>query len=280
VKYGLCNFPTDYGMHPAELAHAAQERGFESLFFCEHTHIPVSRRTPYPPGGPLPRMYSHSYDLFVALTAAATATTELTVGSGVCLVAQRDPIITAKEVASLDRLSGGRFLFGVGAGWNREEMAHHGTDPRTRMRSLGERVRAMRTIWTQDEAEFHGEFVDFDPIWSWPKPVQQPGPPVLVGGMGATVEDRIIGWGDGWLAQAVTSANITDFGQRTAALRRRAAAAGRPPVPVTLFNATADADAVREYARAGIDRCLFLLPDAAADVVTAKLDQLRTLLPV
>jgi probable F420-dependent oxidoreductase len=264
-------------MHPAEVAQAAQERGFESLFFCEHTHIPVSRRTPYPPGGQLPKMYSHSYDLFVALTAAATATTELTVGSGVCLVVQRDPIITAKEVASLDRLSGGRFLFGVGAGWNREEMAHHGTDPRTRMRLLGERVRAMRTIWTRDEAEFHGEFVDFEPIWSWPKPVRQPGPPVLVGGMGAGVEDRILAWGDGWLAQAVTSDNVADFARRTAALRRRAEAAGRPPVPVTLFNAVADVDAVREYARAGIDRCLFLLPDAPAGVVTAELDQLRTL---
>ncbi|HEX3649674.1 MAG TPA: LLM class F420-dependent oxidoreductase, partial [Pseudonocardiaceae bacterium] len=229
MRYGLCYFPTDYGMHPAEVAQAAQERGFESLFFCEHTHIPVSRRTPYPPGGQLPKMYSHSYDLFVALTAAATATTELTVGSGVCLVVQRDPIITAKEVASLDRLSGGRFLFGVGAGWNREEMAHHGTDPRTRMRLLGERVRAMRTIWTRDEAEFHGEFVDFEPIWSWPKPVRQPGPPVLVGGMGAGVEDRILAWGDGWLAQAVTSDNVADFARRTAALRRRAEAAGRPP---------------------------------------------------
>ncbi|MEU7784941.1 LLM class F420-dependent oxidoreductase [Amycolatopsis sp. NPDC049159] len=269
MKIGLCAFPTDYGIAPGALAVAAEERGFESLFFCDHTHIPVSRRTPYPPGGELPRMYLRSLDLFGALTAAAAVTATLRVGSGVCLVVQRDPIVTAKQVATLDLLSGGRFLFGVGAGWNREEMAHHGTDPRTRMRLLGERVRAMRAIWTEDEAEFHGEFVDFDPLWSWPKPRRVP--PVLVGGMGPGVEDRILAWGDGWLAQNVTADTIDAFAARLGRLRERA------PVPVTLFNASADPALLARYAELGLERVLLLVPDAGADVVLPHLDHLAPL---
>ncbi|MGX7825820.1 LLM class F420-dependent oxidoreductase [Actinokineospora sp. 24-640] len=272
MKLGLCYFPTDYGMGPGDVAEAAEERGFESLFFCEHTHIPVSRRTPFPRGGDLPEMYRRSHDLFVALTAAAMATSTLRVGSGVCLLVQRDPITTAKAVASLDRLSGGRLDFGVGAGWNREEMANHGTDPTTRMRLLGERVRAMRQIWAHDEAEFHGEFVDFDPIWSWPKPTRPAGPPVLVGGMGPTVESRVLAWGDGWLAQSVDRPTLPAFTTRVADLQRRAADAGRPPVPVTLF--AANPELVPQYAEAGVDRCLFLLPDADAATVTAAMDRL------
>src|SRR5574338_420779 len=174
MQFGLCYFPTDYGMGPGEVAAAAEERGFESLLFCEHTHIPVSRDSPYPGGGELPRAYWHTYDPFVACTAAAVVTRRLKIGTGVCLVVERDPITTAKEVASVDHLSGGRFLFGVGAGWNREEMANHGTDPRVRMNILRERIESMRQIWTSEEAEYHGKFVDFDPIGSYPKPVQSP----------------------------------------------------------------------------------------------------------
>lgn len=273
MEFGVAYFPTDYGMPPAQLAVAAEERGFESLLFCEHTHIPVSRKTPYPGGGELPRMYIHTYDPFVACTAAAAATQRLKVGTGVCLVVERDPIITAKEVASVDRLSGGRFLFGVGAGWNREEMQHHGTDPRVRMAVLAERVEAIRAIWTCDAAEYHGEHVDFDPIWSYPKPVQ-PHLPVLVGGMGPTVEDRIMAFGDAWLAMGVTEDNLEEFTTRVATLQQRAADAGRDRVPVSLFGASAKPGMAERYAAAGVDRCLYLMPDADGAEVTGKLDEL------
>ena len=182
LKFGLAIFPTEYSIEPTEIARLAEERDFESLFFPEHTHIPVSRDTPYPGGGELPREYSHIHDPFVALSMAAAATQRLLVGTGLCLIVERDPIVTAKEVASLDRLSGGRFLFGIGAGWNEEEMANHGTDPRRRFTLMRERVEAMKAIWSAEEAEYHGEHVDFDPIWCWPKPIQQPHPPILVGG--------------------------------------------------------------------------------------------------
>lgn len=273
MQFGLCYFPTDYGMRPDELAAASEERGFESLLFCEHTHIPTSRKSPYPGGGELPKMYVHTYDPFVACTAAAAATSRLKIGTGVCLVVERDPITTAKEVASVDRLSAGRFLFGVGAGWNREEMANHGTDPRVRMSVMRERVEAMRQIWTNDEAEYHGEFVNFDPIWSYPKPVQSP-LPVLVGGMGPTVEDRIISFGDGWLAQNVTRDNVDEFAERAARLQQRAADAGRGPIPISLFAASSDEGMAEKYASAGIERCLFLLPDGDDSRVTGELDKL------
>jgi probable F420-dependent oxidoreductase len=273
MEFGACYFPTDYGMPPAQLAAAAEERGFESLLFCEHTHIPVSRKTPYPGGGELPRMYIHTYDPFVACTAAAAATRRLKIGTGVALVVERDPIITAKEVASVDRLSGGRFLFGVGAGWNREEMENHGTDPRVRMSVLRERIEAMRRIWTDEAAEYHGEYVDFDPIWSYPKPVQSP-PPVLVGGMGPTVEDRVIAFGDAWLAMGVTEDNLDEFADRVTGLQRRAADAGRDRIPVSLFGASSRPGITERYAAAGVDRCLYLVPDADGAAVTDKLDRL------
>lgn len=191
-------FAAQNALLPAAAAVAVEERGFESLFYPEHTHIPVdSRRADNRPT----RDYADTYDPFVALAAAAAVTTTLRLGTAVCLVAQRDPITTAKMVASLDQLSAGRFLFGVGAGWNRTEMINHGTDPRTRMSLFAERVQAMRAIWTDDEAEYHGEFVDFAPIWSWPKPVQRPHPPILVGGNGPRTEDRVLDFGDGWFPQ-------------------------------------------------------------------------------
>jgi probable F420-dependent oxidoreductase len=277
MKFGLCYFPTQYGMSPGELAAAAEERGFESLLFCEHTHIPASRQTPYPLGGDLPRMYWHTYDPFVACTAAAAATSTLKIGTGICLIVQRDPIITAKEVASVDQFSGGRFLFGVGAGWNREEMANHGTDPRTRIALMGERIGAMRQIWTQDEAEYHGRYVNFDPIWAYPKPVQSP-MPVLVGGMGPTVEDRVLAYGDGWLAECVTPDQLDEFGDRVAKLQNRAAELGRSPVPVSMFDASAEPGVPQRYAAAGVDRCLFQLPDGDDLVVTKELDHLAALI--
>ncbi|MFF3372609.1 LLM class F420-dependent oxidoreductase [Streptomyces sp. NPDC002680] len=273
MKFGLCYFPTDYGMGPAEVAAAAEERGFESLFFCEHTHIPASRRTPYPLGGELPKEYLHTYDPFVACTAAAAATRGLKIGTGICLVVQRDPITTAKEVASVDRLSGGRFLFGVGAGWNREEMANHGTDPRTRMALMTERLAAMRQIWTTDDAEYHGRFVDFDPIWSYPKPLQSP-LPVLVGGMGPTVEDRILSVGDGWLAESVPLEELDEFADRVARLQQRAAEAGRGRIPVTMFDAPSEAGMAERYEAAGVDRFLFQLPNGDAPEAAKDLDRL------
>src|SRR5438046_86881 len=186
-------------MPPGSLARLVEERGQSALFFAEHTHIPASRETPYGDDGKeLPRRYWHTYDLFVALTAAAAATSRLRIGSGICLVVERDPIITAKEVASLDQLSGGRFEFGVGAGWNREEMRNHGPDPRVRMAVLRERIEAMQAIWAQEEASYHGKYVDFERIWSFPKPAQHPHPPILVGGMGPGVLDRVLAFGDAW----------------------------------------------------------------------------------
>src|SRR3954451_11502997 len=189
LQFGLAMFPADYAIQPVELGRLAEERGFESLWFPEHTHIPVSRETPYPAGGDLPPEYWHTHDPFVALAAVAATTERLRVGPGICLIVERDPITTAKEVASLDRISNGRFLFGIGAGWNREEMANHGTDPDRRFGLMRERVEAMKAIWTQGEASYHGEQVRFDRIWSWPKPAQHPHPPVLIGGNGPRVLD-------------------------------------------------------------------------------------------
>jgi probable F420-dependent oxidoreductase len=189
---GIGFFATHDAIGPAQLARLVEDHGHAALYFPEHSHIPASRASPYPGGGDLPRKYAHTYDLFVALTAAATATSKLRIGSGICLVVERDPIHTAKEVASVDHLSGGRFEFGVGAGWNREEMANHGTDARVRMKIMRERVEAMKAIWTSDEASYAGEHVAFERIWSWPKPAQWPHPPVLVGGNGPTVLDRVV----------------------------------------------------------------------------------------
>jgi probable F420-dependent oxidoreductase len=194
VKLGLAMFATADAIPPAELGVLAEEHGFESLFLPEHTHIPASRRSPYPGGGELPSEYWSAFDPFVALATVAQATERLRVGTGICLVVERDPIVTAKEVASLDRLSGGRVLFGVGAGWNREEMESHGTDPATRFGLMLERVEAMKALWTEREAEYHGRHVDFEPMWSWPKPLQEPHPPVLVGGNGPRVLDRVLAY--------------------------------------------------------------------------------------
>jgi probable F420-dependent oxidoreductase len=265
---GIAIFSTADAIDPGAAARLAEERGHGAIFFPEHTHIPASRQTPRPGGGELPRRYSHTYDLFVAMTAAATATTRLRIGSGVCLVIERDAIITAKEVASVDRLSGGRVDFGVGAGWNREEMANHGTDPRRRMSVLRERVEAMKAIWTEDEASYEGTHVAFERIWSWPKPAQKPHPPVLVGGNGPTVLDRVLAFGDVWMPNHARGGIL----ERIPELRARAADAGRD-IPVHVVGVPADARALEGYAEAGVTRGIFWVPSAARSVVERALDR-------
>jgi probable F420-dependent oxidoreductase len=252
--------------HPGELGRAVEERGFESLFYPEHTHIPV--RSKRADGTPT-LSYARTHDPFVALAAAAAVTSRIMLGTGVCLVPQRDPFTTAKAVATLDDLSGGRVLFGVGAGWNREEMADHGTDPRTRMALMAERVKAMRAIWTEDEAEFHGRFVDFEPVWAWPKPAHRPHPPVLVGGNGPGSEDRVLDFGDEWMPQCGPLETVEELRDRIARLRDRA---GRR-VPVTLFGVPDRRDLLEQFADAGVDRCLLLIQGDDESDVHAALDE-------
>jgi probable F420-dependent oxidoreductase len=268
-------FATDTSVAPDEYARMVQERGFESLFYPEHTHIPSARTTPYPAGGELPEEYWHTYDPFVALTAAAGATDTLRLATGICLVIERDPIITAKEVASLDRVSGGRLLFGVGAGWNVEEMANHGTDASRRFGILRERVEAMKAIWTEDEATYRGEHVNFEAIWSWPKPLQSPHPPILVGGNGPKVLDRVLAYGDEWMPNAVGGEEL--LAQRMAELRERAQRAGRAEPGVTLYAAPAQADAAERYSRAGVGRYVFYAPSAPRDRAEQRLDRLAAI---
>ncbi len=271
MKFGIVMFPTDYSIGSAQLARAVEERGFESLFFPEHTHIPTSRRTPWPGGAELPRDYSHTLDPFVAAGAAAAVTTSLRIGTGVCLVIERDPITLAKEVASIDFLSGGRFLFGIGAGWNEEEMENHGTDPAQRWKLLRERVLAMKAIWTEDEAEFHGRFVNFDPIWSWPKPVQKPHPPIVVGGDGPHALQRVLEYGDEWMP--IPGRGEIPLPERIAELNRFAREAGRGPIPVSIYGTLPQPDVIQGYAEAGVERCIFWLPSTPAEEALPFLDR-------
>jgi probable F420-dependent oxidoreductase len=275
VEHGVLIFLTDYGIDGPTLARATEERGFDALFLTEHTHIPASRESPWSGGPELPRRYWHTYDPFVALATMAMVTQRIALGTAVSLVLQHHPIGLAKTVASLDRLTGGRFELGVGPGWNREEMANHGVDPRTRTRRMLEHVAAMREIWTTDEAEFHGEFVDFGPIWSWPKPVRTP--PVLIGGEGPTVLDRVLSHGDGWMPRHFALDEADAFAGRVAELRGRAADAGRGHLTVTVFGAAPDPRVLESYADAGVDRVLYDLPDAGEDEVLRTLDDLAAL---
>jgi probable F420-dependent oxidoreductase len=256
MQFGIGYFPTHDALSPGGVARLVEEHGHDSLFFAEHTHIPASRETPWPGGGELPRKYSQTYDLFVALTAAAQATSRLRVGSGICLVVERDPIVTAKEVASIDHLSGGRFEFGVGAGWNREEMRHHGTDPRTRMRLMHERIEAMKAIWTQEEATYQGDFVSFERIWSWPKPAQRPHPPVLVGGDGPTVLDRVLAFGDAWFPNYARRSD--DLLERWEELRERA----ERPIDLIVMGVPARAEVLEQLQQAGCRRVVRWIPSA------------------
>lgn len=264
MKFGAMMFPTDYAIPVTDLGRACEDMGFESLFFPEHTHIPSSRVTPWPGGAPLPKEYSHTLDPFVAMAAVAAVTKTLMVGTGICLVIERDPITLAKEVASIDHLSGGRLLFGIGGGWNIEEMANHGTDPHTRWGLLRESIEAMKQIWTQDEATYHGKHVNFDAIWSWPKPVQKPHPPVMIGGDGARTLERVVKYGDEWMP---IGARAADLGGRIAELQAMAKAAGRAPIPVSVFGTPPRADVIEQYAAAGVSRCIFGLPPADGETV-------------
>jgi probable F420-dependent oxidoreductase len=271
VKFGIVMFPTDYAIDPVTLGRAVEERGFDTLFFPEHTHIPASRRTPWPGGANLPREYSHTYDVFVALTAVAATTEKLLLGTGICLVVERDPITLAKEVASLDFISNGRLLFGVGGGWNREEMENHGTDPRTRFPLMRERILAMKEIWTQDGAEYHGKYVNFDPIWSWPKPVQKPHPPIYVGGDGPGTFQRVIEYGDAWMP--IPTRSETPLAERVGRLNEMAEEAGRGRIPVTVYGAVAREEVIAHYADIGIDRCTFWLPPVPESEAIPQLDR-------
>lgn len=267
---GVLMFATHDAIHPAPLARAVEERGLGSLFFPEHTHIPASRRTPFPGGGELPRDYSHCLDLFVALSAAAAVTSRIRIGTGICLVAQRDPIVLAKEIASLDVLSGGRVVLGIGGGWNVEEMENHGVAFARRWAIVREKVLAMKAIWTQDEASFAGEHVRFERIWSWPKPVQPGGPPILLGADSKYAAARIADYCDGWLPLA--NGNLETG---LAVLREAWDKAGRDPATLQLsaFGVPAKADTARRLRDLGFTRLLFGLPAATADRVLPVLDR-------
>ena len=279
MDYGVYMFPTDYAIRPDELAREVEARGFESIWFPEHTHIPASRRSPWPGGGDLPREYWHCYDPFVALTAAAAATTTLKLGTGICLVIERDPIVMAKEVASVDQISNGRFMFGIGGGWNAEEMENHGTNFRRRWRILRENIMAMKTIWTEDEPEFHGDFVDFDPIWSYPKPAQTPHPPIFMGGDGPRTFDRVVELADGWMPIGGRVNSGPTLGEKAALLRTRLEDAGRDPdeVPITIFGVSPDADTIARMEQDGVSRVLLTLPPEDRETVLPVLDDLAKL---
>ena len=264
MRFGVAIFPTESVQPPSEIARMAEERGFECLLFPEHTHIPASRESAWPGGAELPAYYARTYDPFVACAAAAAATERLLIGTGICLVIERDPIVTAKEVASVDVLSGGRFLFGVGAGWNIEEMRNHGTDASRRFGVMRERIEAMKAIWTEDEASYSGRYVSFERIWCWPKPAQRPHPPVLVGGNGPRVLDRVLAFGDEWMPNRMSD---EDLAVRIAELGARASEAGRGRIPVTVVGALPDAAAIERLAGVGVDRVVFWLPQDSPGAV-------------
>jgi probable F420-dependent oxidoreductase len=277
MDLGITIFPTQDSIRIDELAREAEGRGFESLFVPEHTHIPASRKTPFPGGGDLPEHYWQTLDPFVALAAAAAVTETIKIGTGICLVIERDTIITAKEVASLDQLSNGRLLFGVGYGWNREEMENHGTDFDSRFQRLEEQVQAMKRIWTEDEPEFHGEIVDFDPIWSWPKPAQKPHPPILIGGHTRHTRRRVVEMADGWLPIGISQASVL---KGLEDLRQRAEEAGRDmaTIDVTVYGVQGDREELDRYAEAGVNRGVFFLPSKARDDVLPVLDRYARLI--
>jgi probable F420-dependent oxidoreductase len=276
MQFGASMFFTDYSMTAGALARALEERGFESVWAPEHSHIPASRKTPWGGGGELPKRYYDVMDPFVSLTLAAAATTTLRLGTGVCLLNQRDAIQTAKLVASLDQVSGGRFLFGIGVGWNREEMENHGTAFDTRAKLVRERVEAMKEIWTKSKAEYHGEFVDFDPIMAWPKPVQKPHPPILVGGAFPQGARRALRYGNGW----IPIAGRAPLEDSLVAFRSMAAEAGRDPaeVPISTFGAPEDLDTLRRYRDLGVSRVVVTLDSEKAEIILPVLDRWAALI--
>ncbi|MGS2586691.1 LLM class F420-dependent oxidoreductase [Streptomyces hebeiensis] len=269
MKIGVSTFITDQGIGPVPLGIALEERSFDSLFIAEHTHIPADRQSPYPGGGELPEIYYRTLDPFVSLTAIGVVTERLLLGTGIALIPERDPIVTAKEVASLDLVSGGRVIFGIGVGWNREEMRNHGTDPATRGRLTDERLLAMRELWTAERAEFHGEFVNFDPVYAWPKPVQRPHPPIYVGG-GEGAFRRVARLGDAWLANSVPPEELGPQIERLRALADR-------EVPVTVYAAPDAPEQIEGYLRLGVERVSFYLPTMPERETLKHLDRLAEL---
>ena len=267
--FGVTMFPTDYSIQPVELARAVEERNLDSLFFPEHTHIPASRATPFPGGGDLPKMYWHTHDPFVALGACAAVTSTIKLGTGICLVIERDPITLAKEIASVDMISNGRFILGIGAGWNREEMENHGANYPRRWAEVREKVLAMKAIWSHDEAEYHGEFVNFDPIWSYPKPVQEGGPPIWIGANSDWVFDRLAEYGDGWMPIGGLGSGNMDK------LNTAFDKAGRSvnDLDMALFGAPTDIEKLKGRIDQGFDHLIFNLPSDGPDKVLPLLDK-------
>jgi probable F420-dependent oxidoreductase len=274
MKFGASMFFTDYSMTPAALARAVEERGFDILWAPEHSHIPLSRKTPFVMGGDLPKRYYDTMDPFVTLTVAAMATKTLKVGTGVCLIAQRDPIQTAKLVASIDQVSNGRFVFGVGNGWNQDEMENHGTTFATRHKLARERIEAMKAIWTQTKPEYHGEFVDFGPMMTWPKPVQKPHPPIVVGGAFPYSARRAIRYGDGWMPQ-VTPTATTPLPDLIPRFRQMAAEAGRDPasLAISIGGQQPDVDLIKRYQDLDVERVSVSLLSEKEDTILPILDQ-------
>jgi probable F420-dependent oxidoreductase len=272
MDFGALMFFTDYAISAVDLARALEERGFESVWAPEHSHIPTSRKTPFPGGGELPKRYYDAMDPFVSLTAAAVATTRLKLGTGVCLVQQRDTIQTAKLVASLDQVSNGRFLFGVGGGWNQDEMENHGTQFKTRFKLMRERIEAMKEIWTKSKPEYHGDMVDFDPMMAWPKPVQKPHPPILVGGAFPQAARRAIRYGDGWCPVARSGSSLLEVLEQ---FRQMARDAGRDPqsLPITLFGPAEDSSELARYRDLGIARVVVMLLSEPRDQILPILDR-------
>jgi probable F420-dependent oxidoreductase len=277
MRTGVFYFPADYGIDISELARALEERGFASLYVPEHTHIPVSRKTPFPAGGELPKRYAHTHDPFVALSFAAAATKKLILGTGICLIPERDPIVTAKCVASLDQLSGGRFVFGIGGGWNVEEMENHGAQYKTRFKLMRERILAMKALWTEEEAEYHGEMVDFDPVWSYPKPKQRPHPPILLGGETDYTLRRVVDYCDGWFPRPQRGWDIRHERDR---LKKMAEERGRDfsELFISVFRAPPDPTALAEYRDAGIQEAVLEIPDQSRDEILKLLDKYAPLL--
>ena len=275
MQFGAAIFFTDYSISPGDLGRALESRGFESLWAAEHSHIPLSRKSPWGGGGDLPKQYYDVMDPFVTLAAAASVTTKLLLGTGVCLVNQRDPIQTAKLVASIDQISGGRFLFGIGNGWNQDEMENHGTVFATRHKLVRERIEAMKAIWTETKAEYHGEYVNFDPMMAWPKPVRKPHPPVIVGGAFPYAARRAVRYGDGWIPLAGRATQYGDVFEYVPKFRDMLKEAGRDPAtfPISLFGSTEDPDVLNRYRDLGIVRIVVALPAAKEDVVLPILDK-------
>lgn len=278
TDFGIFTFATDYSLDPARIAREVEARGFESLFLPEHSHIPASRETPYPGGGDLPKEYSHTHDLFVAMTAAAAATTRLKLASGICLITEHHPVRLAKAIASLDLLSEGRVLLGVGVGWNVEEMVNHGVPFRQRWKIMRERIQAMKRIWAEAEPEYHGDFVDFDPIWSYPKPRQPGGPPVIIGANSDWVFDRIADYADGWLPINPFPGRAhkgVELGEGVRRLEAAVAKAGRDmaDIDLTVFGVGPDPAEIERLIGLGFNRVVFHVPPAEEGKVLRLLDR-------